>query len=135
MASAPVVIPYALTQLAEGVALDATLTTAQTVYTVPNGMKAVPMFVVFREASATVNAATTVSVGTTASATAYLNASTILQSMLTTTGAILSPTYGSSVGTAKAVQPQGSNFTVTFGGTLTSNGQLKCDVLGYLTAI
>lgn len=135
MASAPVVIPYALTQLAEGVALDATLTTAQTVYTVPNGMKAIPMFVAFREASATVNAATTVSVGNTASATAYLNASSVLQSMLTTTGAILNPTYGSSVGTAKAVQLQGSNFTVTFAGTLTSNGQVKCDVLGYLTAI
>lgn len=135
MASAPVVIPHALTLLAEGVALDATLTTAQTVYTVPNGLKAVPLFFAFRETSATVNAATTISVGNTASATAYLSASGVLQSMLTSTGAILTPAYGSSVASAKALQTQGSNFTVTFGGTLTSNGQLKCDVLGYLTAV
>ena len=131
MASAPIVIPYAMTQLAEGVSLDATLTTAQTVFTAQNGTKCVPLFVMFRDASATVNAATTVSVGNTASATAYLNASALLQSMLTTTGVIVQPLYGSSVGTAKAYMPGGSNFTATFAGTLTSNGVVKVDVWGY----
>ncbi len=137
MANAQVVIPGALTQLATAVALDATLTTAQTVYTVPAGMRAVPLFFIFRDAGTTstpINAACTVSVGNTASATAYLSASGVLQSMLTTTGAIVTPAYGSSVGTAKALQPSLSNFTVTFGGTQTSNGTVKCDVIGYLTA-
>lgn len=133
--TAPVVIPYALTQLATGVVLDGTSTSAQTVMTVPAGMKCVPMFLVFREASATVNAAATVSVGNSSSATAYLNASALLQSMLTTTGAIVQPLYGSSVATAKAVLLSSQVLNVTFGGTLTSNGQLKADVLGYLTAI
>lgn len=131
MATAPVVIPYALTQLAEGVTLDAALTTAQTVFTSQNGTKCVPMFLVFRDASATVNAATTVSAGNTGSATAYLNASALVQSMLTTTGPIFQPTYGSSVATAKAYLAQNEAVTVTFGGTQTSNGKVKCDVLGY----
>lgn len=135
MANAPVVIPYALTELATGVVLDATLTTAQTVFTAPVGMKCVPMYLVFRDTAATVNAATTVSAGNTAGATTYLNASSLLQSMLTTTGPIFQPTFGSSVGTAKAYMQGASNFTVTFGGTQTSNGSLKVDVLGYLTAI
>lgn len=134
MANAPIIIPGALTELATAVSLDATATTAQTVFTCPIGMKAVPLFFVFRDTSATVNAATTVSVGNTASATAYLNASASLQSMLTTTGPIIFPAYGSSVGTAKAYIPALSNFTVTFAGTLTSNGTVKIDVLGYLTA-
>lgn len=140
MASAPVVIPYAMTQLAEGVSLDATLTTAQTVLTVPNGTKCFPMFIVFRDqngaaAGGQINAATTVSAGTTASATAYLNASTLLQNMLTTTGPIFQPLYGSSVATAKAYIPGGAVLSVTFGGTLTSNGAVKADVLGYLSFI
>jgi hypothetical protein len=133
MANAPVVVPYALTQLATGVTLDATLTTAQTVFTVGNAEKCVPQFIVFRDASATVNAATTVSIGNSNSATAYYNASTALQSMLTSTGAIVLPLYGSSVATAVAYLTGTQNFTATFGGTLTSNGKVKVDVLGYLT--
>lgn len=133
MATAPVVIPYALTQLAEGVSLDATLTTAQTIFTVPNGAKAEALFIVFRDASATVNAATTLSLGTSASATVYLNASTLLQSMLTSTGPIVQPLYGSSVATAKAYIPGNSVMNATFAGTLTSNGVVKVDVLGYIT--
>lgn len=132
MATAPLVIPYALTQLATDVELDATLSTAQTVFTAPNGAKAVPTMLVFRNASAAVNAATTVSAGTSASATAYLNAADLLQNMLTTTGYIQTPLYGSSVATAKAPIPGGSSMTITFGGTLTNNGKLYCDVLGYV---
>lgn len=135
MANAPVVIPYALTELATGFSLNAATTAAQTVFTCPVGMKAIPMFLVFRDAAATVNAATTVSAGNTASSTAYLSSSALLQSMATTTGPVFQPTYGSSVGSAVAYMQGGSNFTVTFGGTLTSNSNLHCDVLGYLTAV
>lgn len=132
MATAPVVIPGALTLLASSVSLDATLTTAQTVFSSPIGEKALPLFIVFRDAGATVNAATTVSLGNASSATAYLNASSLLQSMLTTTGAIVQPLYGSSVATAKAPMAQNSAFTATFAGTLTSNGAVRCDVYGFL---
>lgn len=134
MATAPVVIPGALTLLASSVTLDATLTTAQTVFTSPIGEKALPLFAVFRDAGAAVNAATTVSVGNAASATAYLNASTLLQSMATTTGPVVQPLYGSSVGTAVASMKANTAFTVTFGGTLTSNGAVRCDVYGFLYA-
>lgn len=132
MATSPVVIPGAFTQLATGVTLDATLTTAQTVLTVPNGLRALPMWIVFRDASATVNAATTTSVGTGSSATQYLNASSLLQSMLTTTGAVVQPLFGSTVGTAQALLTPAQTVTVTFGGTLTSNGKVRVDVIGYL---
>lgn len=132
MASSPVVIPGALTQLATGVTLDATVTTAQTVFTAPSGLKAFPMFLVFRDTSATVNAATTISAGVTGAATRYLNASSVLQSMLTTTGPVFVPVYGSTVGTAVAYVQPNTNVTVTFGGTLTSNGQMRIDVLGYI---
>lgn len=135
MAQAPVIIPGAVVQLASGVVLDATLTTAQTVFTGPNGLKCIPYFVTFRDASATVNAAATVGMGqsstaTGGSSTQYLSASTVLQSMLTSTGPVVVPLYGSSVGTAKPLVPQGSNVQVTFAGTLTSNGFVKCDVYG-----
>lgn len=132
MATSPLVIPGAFTQLATGVTLDATLTTAQSVFTVPVGLKAIPMWIVFRDAGATVNAATTVSVGVTGAATQYLNASTLLQSMLTTTGPVIQPLFGSTVGTAKAYMTQSSDLTVTFGGTLTSNDKLRVDVVGYI---
>ncbi len=135
MATAPVVIPYALTQLAEGVALDGTSTAAQTIFTVPTGTQCIPMFLVIRNVAAAVNAATTLSVGTTASATAYLNASSLIQSMLTTTGAIVQPLYGSSVATAKARVPGASVVNATLAGTLTSNGAIMVDVLGYLSFI
>lgn len=131
MASAPVVIPGALTELATGVVLDATATTAQTVLTTQNGTKCMPMFIVFRDASAAVNAATTISVGNTSSATAYLSGSALLASMATTTGPVFQPLYGSSVATAKAYLAGNNTVTVTFGGTLTSNGSVKVDVLGY----
>lgn len=136
MATAPVVIPGALTQLASGVALNAATTALQVVYTAPNGLKCQPLFVVFYDASTAVNAATTVSAGNSAvSTTTYLNASAVLQSMLTTTGAIVLPVYGSSVAAAVAKQAGSNTFTVTFGGTLTSNGTVKCDVIGQLGAI
>lgn len=135
MANAPVVIPYALTELATGFVLNASVTTAQTVFTCPVGMKAFPMFLVFRDAAAAINAATTTSAGNSASATAYLNASALIENMLTSTGPIFQPVYGSSVGSAVAYMQGASNFTITFGGTLTSNTNLKVDVLGYLTAI
>jgi hypothetical protein len=93
------------------------------------------MFVIFSDASATVNAATTVSVGNAVATTTYLNASAVLQSMLTTTGAIHLPTYGSSVATAVKRMAGGDNFTATFGGTLTSNGTVQCTVLGFLAAV
>ena len=132
MATSPVVIPGAFTQLATGVTLDATLTTAQTVLTVPNGLRALPMWIVFRDASTAVNAATTVSVGTGSSATQYLNGSSLLQSMATTTGAVVQPLFGSTVGTAQALLTPTQTVTVTFGGTLTSNGKVRVDVVGYL---
>lgn len=132
MAQAPVVIPGAIVQLASAVTLDATLTTAQTVFTAAQGLRTSPQFIVFHDASATVNAAATVSVGNAVSATAYLNASTVLQSMLTSTGAVELPLYGSSVATAVKRMNSLDNFTVTFGGTLTSNGKILVDVLGYV---
>lgn len=132
MSTAPVVIPGALTQLATGVTLNAATTTAQTLFTAPNGLKCIPLFLVFRDCSATMNAATTTSAGNSTSATAYLNASTLLQSMATTTGPVVQPMYGSTVGTATAYLTGGSNVTVTFGGTTTSNGYVKADVLGFL---
>lgn len=132
MATAPVVIPFALTQLATNVALDATLTTAQTVFTSPLSEKVFPQFIVFRDVSASMNAATTVTVA--AGSTTYLSASAVLQSMLTTTGPIWQPLYGSSVATAKGYIPGNTTFTVTFAGTLTSNGVVKADVFGYMSA-
>lgn len=130
MATAPVVIPYALTQLAEGVALDGTSTSAQTLFTVPDGARCVPMFVIFRDASASVNAGTTLSLGTGSTATYYVNASALLASMATTTGAVVQPVYGSSVATAKLPLQGGETVTATFAGTLTSNGAVKADVFG-----
>lgn len=132
MAQAPVVIPGALVQLASGVVLDATLTTNQTVFTAPNGLRTNPQFVVFHDVTAAMNAATTLSVGNAVATTTYYNASAALQSMLTTTGAIQLPLYGSSVGTAVKRMNSGDAFTVTFGGTQTSNGKIQCDVLGYV---
>jgi hypothetical protein len=41
--------------------------------------------------------------------------------------------YGSSVATAKAYVPGGSAVTATFGGTLTSNGKVFVDIIGYLS--
>ncbi len=131
--AAPVVIPYAMTQLAEGVVLNASVTTVQTILTCPAGAKVIPMFIVFRDASAAMNAATTVTVGTSVTATQYLNASALLQSMLTTTGAVFSPLYGTSVATAQPELTGTATVQASFGGTLTSNGVLKCDVLGYIT--
>ncbi len=135
MANVPVVIPYAMTQLATAVVLDGTITTAQTIFTVPNGEKVIPMWIVFRDGSSTNGAAGTVSLGTTASATAYLNTSTVLASFLTTTGPVVLPLYGSTVPTAVAYIPALSVLTIKFPTVLTTTGTIKVDVLGYVTAI
>lgn len=131
MASAPVVIPQAQTILADGVTLDATLTTAQTVFTVPNGMKCVISAVVFRDATASVNAATTFSVGVNGTANNVVSASTAAQSMAAGNAVRGVATLTS---TSTAYGTSGQNCTLTFAGTLTSNGFVKCDVLGYLVA-
>ncbi len=136
MATAPVVIPYAMTQLAEGVTLDLSLTTAQNVFQVPSGMKAVPLFLVFRDASAALTGLT-VSAGlvttSTSNGTTYLSSNGFLGTMVTTTGPVFQPTYGTSVAAAVAYGTQLQYFNVT--ATATVSAKVKVDVLGYLTAI
>lgn len=134
MATAPVVIPYALTQLAEGVTLDCSLTTAQSIFQVPNGAKAVPMFLVFRDASAALTGLTlSAGLSTTAASTVttYLNANAFLGTMATTTGPVFQPVYGTSVANAVAYANQGQYLNVT--ATATVSAKVKVDVLGYIT--
>lgn len=136
MATAPVVVPGAQTLLAQSVVLDATLTTSQTVFTVPAGMRAVVTGVVFRDASAAVNAATTWSAGFDASSVnVFPTGRTTIQSMAATTAQYSFNAVGAIASTTSPLQGQATtNFSVKFGGTLTSNGTVKCDVLGYLEA-
>lgn len=134
MATAPVVIPYAMTQLAEGVLLDCSLTTAQQVLQVPNGAKVVPMFLVFRDASAALTGLTlSAGLSTTAASTVttYLNASNVLNAMVTTTGPVFQPLYGTSVANAVPYAQAAQYLNVT--ATATVSAKLKVDVLGYIT--
>lgn len=120
-----------MVRLAANVVLDATSTSAQSLLTPPPGMKVVITQILFRDASASINAATTVSIGANGTSTALASASTVLQSMAAGNAVRAVVTQGTS---SQVYALPGNDVTVTFGGTLTSNGSVKCDVIGYLTA-
>lgn len=127
--------------LTMGVVLDATLTTAQNIAVlVPNPATSTQAFsnttfvvsaLKFRSASTAINAATTFSVGWTSTsgtttATNVVSASTAVESQAT--GKVVS------VATSPVTPGTPGQFlNITFAGTLTSNGTVVVDVLGYFT--
>ena len=136
MATSPVVVPGALTQLVTGFVADATLTTAQVLFTVPNGMRAVVTAVVQRNASAAVNAATTWSAGFDASAVNVFPAGqTTAQSLQASAQYSFTQAPAIASTTSPFVGQGGQSLSLKYAGTLTSNGKVVVDVIGYLEAL
>jgi hypothetical protein len=148
MAVAALIIPGAVLKLAEGVVVDSTnTTTAQTLFTVQNGMKAVILAVVFKDPSVTMAATCAFTTGFSAGIVAATNvtASGVLSVALASgTAQVLQVgnvgTQGAAGTAASAFLPaaaggpaygiQAQNYNIKFSATGTTTA-VKVDVLGY----
>jgi hypothetical protein len=136
MATAPVVIPYAVTQLVTGFVADATLTTAQALFTAPNGCRAVVTAVVQRNASAAVNALTTWSAGFDAAAVnVYPAGQTTAQGLQASAQYSFTQAPAITSTTSPFVGQSAQTFSLKYAGTQTGNGKVVVDVLGYIEAL